>query len=204
MKTQETTKQQKIVIDEDQLREVLKSEIENALDFSWSGWRIPIYVADSGKVSAGNWLANNSYQPGVMELIGIEAWNIEWDIYADQLDCESEKDITEEDRKDIIEGEIDEAVDYYVNEIKDLIERGEYNPNYYDLPIEIDEFVCCDNYIRIPVMADEEGESEKIIKFLEYNDLRNDIKQMHESISYAFEDEEGDIVFVDDQNNYYK
>jgi hypothetical protein len=200
MKTQEITKQQKIVIDEDQLREVLEEGIKKAFNFPWSWWRIPIYVEKSGKVHSGDLSYNNSHKPGFIELIGVEPWSVEWDMVADLLGYDSVDELTEREKKLYKEYKVYDLFDYYLTEIKELAESGEYNDNCYNLIIEIEDFF--DEDVRIAVYEDEE--SDKIVKFISYNDLRNDIKQIFDSITGAYQDDEGDIVFVDDQNNYYK
>lgn len=207
METMEITKQEKIVINKDQLREVLKEEIKNALDFDWSGWKIPIYVSENGKVSAGEWLSNNSYQPGAIEIIGVKPWNIEWDMVADAMNYDSIEELTEDDKEGYIDVEVDNMIDSYISDIERFIETPEFHDPEIeedDLPIEIDDDLMQDEHDKISIAVYENEESEKIIKFIKYNELRNDIKQMYESITAAFEDEDGDIVFVTDGYSYYK
>jgi len=63
-----------IKIDYDELFLALQKEIENARDFGWTGWRIPIYVDEKGHVYAGDWLSRGSYQPGTIEIYSIKRW----------------------------------------------------------------------------------------------------------------------------------
>lgn len=77
-----------ILINIDQLENVLHQAFKDAHKFQWTGWRIPIYVNDDGEVHAGSWLSNNSWQPDLIELIGIERWDVQ-DIWPE---CEGDDD----------------------------------------------------------------------------------------------------------------
>jgi len=74
----------------------LQDEIKIAKNFGWTGWRIPIYAKEFDSIeeleealtikeeielslSFGDWLSNNSWQPGALELAGIETWSTEED-----------------------------------------------------------------------------------------------------------------------------
>lgn len=76
--------------------EGLQDEIKIAKNFSWSGWRIPIYAREFNNIkeleqalkekdeidislSFGEWISNNSWQPDALELDGIETWSTEED-----------------------------------------------------------------------------------------------------------------------------
>ena len=88
-------------IKEDELRAVLKKELRNAYDFEWTGWRIPIYYnEETGRVSSGSWLSNNSHQPDILELTSIESWSI------DDVDNPNNEDI-----ECFIDGVIDELIE---------------------------------------------------------------------------------------------
>lgn len=70
-------------IDEQSLRETLKSALREALYFEWAGWRLPIYLdEETGQTSFGGWLSQGSWQPDAHELpIKIERWDMSeyWD-----------------------------------------------------------------------------------------------------------------------------
>jgi len=60
------------------LVDCLIKAIVQAHDFCWTGWRIPIYLdEETGLVSSGSWLSNNSWQPDAHELpVKVETWSM--------------------------------------------------------------------------------------------------------------------------------
>jgi hypothetical protein len=97
--------EKKIIVREESLREVLRVELETARDFEWSGWRIPVYVSEDGICSAGGWLSNNSWQPGIEELPKVvEPWTMADREY-------------EEFTADDVECEIEDIIDRYIDQV---------------------------------------------------------------------------------------
>ena len=79
-----------ILVEEEDLHDVLKNALKIALDFEWqSGWRIPIYVNEKGKVSAGEWLSQGSIQPDIRELAAVYPWLLSDFIETDDLSEEA-------------------------------------------------------------------------------------------------------------------
>lgn len=103
---------EKTIIIKEDLRETLKKEFENARNFEWSGWRIPIYLNSDGTTSSGSWLSRNSWQPDAHEIpVRVEAWTLD--------DIEDGMESTEEN----IEHAIEQLVDL---EIEQLSENDNY------------------------------------------------------------------------------
>ena len=96
-----------IEIDEESLRETLRDALKESLDFEWSGWRIPLYVdGETGEVTSGSWLSNNSWQPDTIELPRIaERWTLEEGQDFDYI--------------------VEEIIDHYIE--KDLFNNWEIN-----------------------------------------------------------------------------
>ena len=102
-------------IDRNELENVLNEQIHIAMNFPWTGWRIPIYCNDKGELSPGNWLSYNSYQPGSLEIYSIERWLL--------------SDMTDNDNAD--ESEIDDIVELMTDEvIRNIDEFWESKINY--------------------------------------------------------------------------
>lgn len=98
-----------IKINRQSLESKLKEAYLKALDFDWTGWRIPIYIDEqTGQCSLGNWLSQSSWQPDMEELpITVETWNM-YDLgYVD-------KDFDDDD----IHYEIDGKVDWYITQLE--------------------------------------------------------------------------------------
>lgn len=114
-----------IKIDETELREILKTQLANALDFAWTGWRIPIYAEEDGRLSAGNWLSRGSWQPDAIEVYSLETWNMS-DIgytgeYTDKEDLEEgEEGYNDND----IEHEIEEAIEWIIDDFESAAEEN--------------------------------------------------------------------------------
>jgi hypothetical protein len=107
-------------INKDSLTESLKEAYLNTLDFSWTGWRIPIYLdEDSFETSTGSFLSNNSWQPDTHELpLNVLTWNMS--------DLGYDDNYTDDD----VDNEIDEKINWYINSIEDYYdEEYEYKVN---------------------------------------------------------------------------
>lgn len=64
-----------IYIKTEELKEVLKQALRDAhSNLMVGGGGIPIY-ADEEKVWAGGWLASNSWQPGLLEVVRVPGWH---------------------------------------------------------------------------------------------------------------------------------
>lgn len=108
-------------VSETSLREVLKKSLNEALDFDWTGWRIPIYVDSEGNCSSGTWLSQGSWQPDEVELpVRVESWRMP-DEYGESPD---EADV---------EYEIEERIEFIINKLQD--DAKEYPHEY---PYSID------------------------------------------------------------------
>lgn len=99
-----------IKIKEEDLRDILKKELENARNFSWIGWRIPIYTENNGELSSGSWLSQGSWQPDAIEVHSLHSWNM-GDL--GHLDENGEEDYDEDDLEEEIENSIDFVVDNF-------------------------------------------------------------------------------------------
>jgi hypothetical protein len=109
-------------INEDTLRETIRKELRNALDFDWSGWRIPIYIdIPSGEITTGGWLSQGSYDPVAYEFYSISPWSIDFEEYCDE--GMTPDDMTEEEKEDTIRHEIDLAEEFHISRIKNEIIR---------------------------------------------------------------------------------
>lgn len=103
----------KIKINREDLKEIIERECKNAEGSQLSGWHIPIYVHAGGRLEAGSWLSNNSWQPDAITVVSIDPWNIE-DI-DDSIDGE---DWTKDDAIDFAISET--LVDWYLNKAEAL------------------------------------------------------------------------------------
>jgi len=114
-----------LIVDYDKLKDTIKEQLINALDASMQGWRIPIYVDTmSGKITTGNWLSQGNYQPDAFEFYSIKQWEIDWEEYLNE--GESIDDLTENEKNDIIDEELDQAIYFHMDRIKDKVSY-EYN-----------------------------------------------------------------------------
>jgi hypothetical protein len=111
-----------ITVDRDELRKVLREELENAKDFDWSGWRIPIYVLEDGTITSGNWLSQGSYSPSTHELYGISSWSMDEITDKDGNEVEDETELSEEEYHDNLENHLDYLVDFHEDRIYEKIE----------------------------------------------------------------------------------
>ena len=137
----EKYKETKIILSYDELRKLLINEMVGACEFSWTGWRIPIYLHEvkdiergetlEGTFSSGGWLSQNSWQPNTLEVFKIERW---------ELDEYDEDEISKDE-------EIEFQADYHISEnFNDIVERIEENifeyfnhkyfENYFEIKIE--------------------------------------------------------------------
>ena len=118
-----------LTIDEDKLRETIRTELRNALDFDWLGWRIPIYVDTmTGEISTGSWLSQGSYQPDAFEFYSIKPWEIDWEEELEEKEVTgnipepeeaTREDIPESEQEEIIKDEIDRLEDFHIRQIKE-------------------------------------------------------------------------------------
>ncbi len=107
---------EKIQIDTESLRELLKKELYNALDFSWTGWRIPIYVEEDGTLGSGGWLSQGSWQPDALEVYSLETWNMGDRGYLGEYTEKENLEEGEEGYNDAdIEYEIEESLDWIMD-----------------------------------------------------------------------------------------
>jgi hypothetical protein len=111
-----------ITVDRDELRKVLREEIENAKDFEWSGWRIPIYVLEDGTVTSGSWLSQGSSSPSTHELYGIKTWSMDEVTDKAGNKVEDETELTEEEYQDNLESYLDYLVDFHEDRIYEKLE----------------------------------------------------------------------------------
>lgn len=111
-------------INEEELRDVLKVEVSNAHQFSWNGWRIPIYVNEDETISSGNWLSNNSWQPDLYELpIKIKTWSMSDYGYDGEYNNNIDPGEDNSDYDDFDFDEVvNERVDFLINQLKNEIE----------------------------------------------------------------------------------
>lgn len=109
-------------LSEEDLRDVLIEQIKYAADFDFqTGWRIPIFLHEDGHLEAGEWLSNNSYQPGLIEIISVEPWDT-------SLFTEENPDMT---KGDVVDFFADEFADNYIKELKRKEKKEKYiNDNY--------------------------------------------------------------------------
>lgn len=120
MNTEKT--QDQIIVNEDELENVLKNEIENAMNFSWHGWRIPIFVTENGKIIAGNWMNKNTYNPELYEIIGIKPWSEnEIEFFNEEGEIVEKEQLTQEKIDDILNDVIEFETGEYLNLIKEKL-----------------------------------------------------------------------------------
>lgn len=115
-----TLKFKTMKIDESKLRDLLKTELKNALDFAWTGWRIPIYVEDDGSLSAGGWLSQGSWQPDAIEIYSLETWNMSDRGYMGEY---TEKELEEGYNDDDIDYEIEESIDWIIEHFEGVAQE---------------------------------------------------------------------------------
>ena len=105
-----------VKINEEQLREILATELKNALNSELSGWRIPIFTnPETGEVSSGEWVSQGtSFQGGeTFETpFSVEAWTTEYE----------END---EYYEDAIDSEIEESINHQINNLEDDVFKEE-------------------------------------------------------------------------------
>lgn len=102
-------------INKESLEDVLREALNKALNFGWSGWRIPIYLEDDGTVTLGGWASQGQWQPDEIELpVRVESWEMPND-YGENPD---EADISEEvnRRVEFETNRIEEYFRYYPEE----------------------------------------------------------------------------------------
>lgn len=136
-----------LIVDYDKLMDVLKRELISALDASLQGWRIPIYINTmSGEITAGSWLSQGNYQPDAFEFYSIKQWEIDWEEHLNK--GETINDLTEDVKTNIIVDELDQAIHFHMNRIKDKI-KYEYNQDaiYHNTMSDSPDF-----YIDLAVM----------------------------------------------------
>lgn len=114
-----------IKISEDELRMVIKEALKMAYDFSWSGWRLPIFLEDDNELKIGNWLSVGSWQPGIEEIYSVESWTIDnwFDSYGNQVEKEI---LSKEEIDQNIECEIDNFIDFNIEELKRKIDEKNF------------------------------------------------------------------------------
>lgn len=126
-----------IILDYGEVRMLLIDEMKIANDFSWSGWRIPIYLdgadnAEAGDIikcglSSGGWLSQGSHQPDGIEIYWIESWSLDYDL-TDDMDKDEEILFSIEEILNNYNWEerIEENIFEYFNDISHT-EYSEYN-----------------------------------------------------------------------------
>lgn len=108
-----------ITITQSDAEKVIKEAIEQAHQFDWTGWRLPIFVNEDGSLEVANWLSDGSWQPDAVELpLKITAW------------CMSsiEGTYTDEDGNDIyneedFEWEVENRVDFEIKKLKERLSQ---------------------------------------------------------------------------------
>jgi hypothetical protein len=105
-----------IIINRQSLESKLTEAYQKALDFDWTGWRIPIYLdEETGQCSLGGWLSISSWVPDKHELpINVVTWNME------EMGFENPDD---ED----LNYELNDKVNWYI----DLLESDHYVTEEY-------------------------------------------------------------------------
>jgi len=100
-----------IILNYSDVRQLLVNELKKAYNFSWTGWRIPIYLDGADDLEAGRnfecelngggWLSLGSWQPDAIEVFKVESWSLQYDLT---------DDMNEDDE---IEFSIDDMLDNY-------------------------------------------------------------------------------------------
>lgn len=107
----------KIIVKEANLRKALEEAFHDTKDFEWSGWRLPVFLSEDG-ISVGDWLSNNSYQPGAIEIASVERWSLSehWSDYEGNNDDE-----------DSIAVAIDELVEKKIEQLQEAAALKDIN-----------------------------------------------------------------------------
>jgi hypothetical protein len=111
-----------IKINKDKLKNTIKLALRHALDFNWSGWRLPIFANDDGELEIGSWMSQGSWQPGANELYSIEPWEIdEW--YDSQGLVPNKEELSEDDIEENIVENVDDLIDFHIEGVEDKIDQ---------------------------------------------------------------------------------
>jgi len=91
-----------IKISKSKVQEALEIALKNTRNHPMSGWGIPIYIEDDGRITAGNIISQNIWQPDALEIYRVPVWESDAD--------DNDKDAIDEEIYEMIEHILDEMV----------------------------------------------------------------------------------------------